>query len=366
MRGGVDGYERVVRPFLFRLDPETAHHLTLAGLGTIARCPGGERIVRVMARSEDDERLRVRVGDLTFPNPLGLAAGLDKDARAIEAWFALGFGTVEVGTVTPRPQPGNPRPRVWRLPEDEALINALGFPSEGAAVVRQRLVGRRFPGPIGVNLGKNAMTPLELAAEDYVAGLLALWDVADYLVVNVSSPNTPGLRALQEAESLARLLEAVQAANRTVARLHRASPRPVWVKVSLDLDEAILPDLLGVLRAHDVLGLVLGNTSTDPALRAPRYRSLPGGLSGRPLRERAVRLLARAAELAGEEIVLVSVGGIVSVEDVLERLRLGARLVQVCTGLIYRGPAFPAAATRVLLSELGRRGLHSVGQLRGA
>lgn len=358
-------YERAIRPLLFRLDPEFAHGLAIEGLGVVGRLPGGPGLLRRLAGAPVDERLRVDFGPLSFPNPLGLAAGLDKNGVAVAGWFALGFGTVEVGTVTPCPQPGNPRPRLWRFPEQEALVNALGFPSAGAAAVRERLLGRRFPGPVGINLGKNAATPLERATEDYCAVLTALWDVADYVTVNVSSPNTPGLRTLQEVERLEPVLEAVQATNRQLASLHRAMLRPVLVKVSLDLEPAALVDLIALLEACGVTGLILGNTSTDPALRPPGAEHLPGGLSGKPLRRRATELLTRAAEIAGERLLLMSVGGVMTVEDAIERLRLGAHLVQVCTGLVYRGPGFPGAILRALLASLDEYGLPSVKLLRG-
>jgi dihydroorotate dehydrogenase len=313
----------------------------------------------------EDARLAVRIGSLTFPNPLGLAAGIDKDAVAVAGWFALGFGTVEVGTVTPCPQPGNPRPRLWRFPAEEALVNALGFPSAGAVRVRERLVGQRSPGPIGVNLGKNAATPLDRGYEDYCAVFAALWDVADYAVINVSSPNTPGLRTLQESERLAELLARLRAIDEKLARLQRVPPLPLFVKVSLDSAPDALDEIVDLAVSAGVTGLVLGNTSTDPALRPAGAARLPGGASGRPLRQRAVTLLTRAAERAGDRLALVSVGGVMEADDVVERIRRGAHLVQLCTGLIYRGPGSPAAALRALLGVLEEEGLHSVTALRG-
>ncbi|MCS7050765.1 MAG: quinone-dependent dihydroorotate dehydrogenase, partial [Thermomicrobium sp.] len=342
-----------------------AHRLVVAGLGTLERVPGALASLRAWVGAPRDARLRVDCGPLSFPNPVGLAAGVDKNGVAIGSWFALGFGTVEVGTVTPLPQVGNPRPRLWRLPSDEALVNALGFPSVGAARVRERLVGRRWPGPVGINLGKNAATPLERAADDYCAVLAAVWDAADYLVVNVSSPNTPGLRTLQHATQLERLLVAVQRVNRELAALHRTTPRPVLVKVSLDIELAALGELVAVVEECGVTGLVLGNTSTDPSLRPRGAEHLPGGVSGKPLRARAVALLARAAELAGERLCLVSVGGIVSPEDAIERLRLGAHVVQLCTGLVYRGPCLPGSIVRALIAALDEDGIPDVRHLRG-
>lgn len=356
-------YEHFIRHLLFRLEAERAHRLATELLAWLVALPGGSRILKRLLGVVQDQRLSVQAAGLTFPNPLGLAAGLDKDGRALAGWFALGFGSVEVGTITPLPQAGNPQPRMWRFPSEEALVNALGFPSAGAARVRSRLVRRWFPGPIGINLGKNARTPVESAANDYCATLAALWDVADYVVLNVSSPNTPGLRRLQETRRLAELLASVQRLNCELARLAGMSPRPLLVKVSLDLEPASLPDLIEIVRSCGGVGLVLGNTSTDPGLRPRGAEGLPGGVSGRPLRSSALRLLDKARAVAGDDFVLVSVGGVLTPEDVIERLRLGATLVQLCTGLVYRGPGFPAVALRALLREIEQRGVSSVPQL---
>lgn len=363
--GPMDWYRRIVTPFLFRLDPEDAHRLVLGALGGLDHCPGSERVLRRVFRVPDDERLQVEAGGLTFPNPIGLAAGVDKNAEAVAVWFGLGFGSVEVGTVTPCPQEGNPRPRLWRFPKDEALVNALGFPSDGAAAVRARLVGRWFPGPVGINLGKNAWTPLEQAVEDYCSTLVALWDVADYVAVNVSSPNTPGLRELQRGERLEQVLAAVQETNRALAAVRRARPRPLFVKVSLDLDAGALADAIEIAVAVGAGGLILGNTSTDPSLRPPGAEGLPGGVSGRPLRKRAVELLSDAADRTGGRLALISVGGVLEADDVIQRLRLGADLVQIYTGLVLRGPALPAGLLRALLEYLEEQGLPSVRTLRG-
>ncbi|MCX7624290.1 MAG: quinone-dependent dihydroorotate dehydrogenase [Thermomicrobium sp.] len=358
-------YERSIRPLLFRLDPERAHRCALAALRGASALPGGRTVLRRALGAPVDGRLAVEVAGLTFPNPLGLAAGMDKDAVAVAGWFALGFGSVEVGTVTPCPQPGNPRPRLWRFPEAEALVNALGFPSAGAAAVRARLAGRSFPGPVGVNLGKNAATPLERAAYDYCAVLAALWDVADYMVVNVSSPNTPGLRTLQAPEQLERILERLATLDRTAARVHGAPERPLFVKISLDIEPVVLDELVVLSASAGVAGLIIGNTSTDPALRPRGAETLPGGVSGGPLRQRAIALLARAAERAPAGFALVSAGGAMRADDVIERIRLGAHLVQCYTGLVYRGPGFAAAVLRELLRCLEERGLPSVQALRG-
>lgn len=358
-------YRAALFPALKRVDAERAHRLTIRGLHRAERTPGGLAALRALA-GPDDERLRVHRFGLTFPNPLGVAAGLDKDAEAVAALFALGFGAVEVGTVTPRPQPGNPRPRVWRLPEEAALINAMGFPSDGAAAVRSRLVNRHLPGVVGVNLGKNKDTPAERAGEDYAAVLAALWDVADYAVVNVSSPNTPGLRDLQRREALVEILQAVDAANQRAARVHDRRPRPVLVKIAPDLDDQALDDALAGAIEGGAAGIIVSNTTIDRSLLRGPAPDYPGGLSGAPLRERATALTREVYRRAGDRLPIIGVGGIASAADVIERLRAGASLVQLYTGFVYGGPALPGQITRDLLAYIEREGLRSVEELVGA
>ncbi len=358
-------YERAIYPALAQLDPERAHRQALRGLSALERFPSGRRLLRQLCDPPADDRLAVDRLGRRFPNPLGLAAGFDKDAEAVGALLALGFGFVEVGTVTPRPQPGNPRPRLWRLPEERALVNALGFPSAGMAAMRARLAGRQFPGAIGVNLGKNRETPLERAAEDYLAVLAALWDVADYLVVNVSSPNTPGLRELQARSVLVELLRALGEENRRLARLRRLRPRPLLVKLAPDLDIAGLEQAIAAALEGGADGLVVANTSTDRRLLRRPAPDFLGGISGRPLRARATALTREAYRRAGGRLVIVGVGGIGSAEDAIERLRAGASLVQLYTALIYEGPGLPARILRGLLAYLEQEGLRSVEQLVG-
>lgn len=358
-------YERVVYPALARLDPERAHRLALRALAACDQLPGGHWLLGRLCGVTVDDRLAVDRLGLRFPNPLGLAAGFDKDAEAVGALLALGFGFVEVGTVTPRPQPGNPRPRLWRVPEEGALVNALGFPSAGMATVRARLVGRRFSGLVGVNLGKNRETPLDRAVEDYRAVLASVWDVADYLVVNVSSPNTPGLRQLQGREVLASLVRALDEENRRLARLHRRRPRPLLVKVAPDLDAAGLDDVVAAALDGGARGLVIANTTTDRQLLTRSIGDLPGGISGRPLRARATALVREAYRRAGDRLVIVGVGGIGSAEDAIERLRAGASLVQLYTAFVYGGPCLPARILEGLLAYLEREGVRSIEQLVG-
>lgn len=359
-------YRRGIWPLLSRLDPEQAHRFTLTVLHLSECIPGGLTALRAAFHPPVDDRLQVHRFGLTFPNPLGLAAGLDKDAVAVGAWFALGFGFVEVGTVTPRPQPGNPRPRLWRIPEAGALVNALGFPSAGAAAVRARLVGRFFPGPLGINLGRNSQTPNERALDDYCAVLAALWDVADYVAVNVSSPNTPGLRALQQRTALAELVRVLQAENQRLAALHRLRPRPILVKLAPDLSDADLEDALVGIMDGGADGVIIANTSLDRTLVPSWPAGGRGGISGTPLRDRALALTGRVYQRTNGRLPIIGVGGIASGADVLERLRAGASLVQLYTGFIYGGPAVPARILADILAYLERERIHSVEQLIGA
>lgn len=284
----------------------------------------------------DDPRLAVEAFGLRFPNALGLAAGLDKNAVALPAWAALGFGHVEVGTVTPLPQPGQARPRLFRLPRHEALINRLGFPNQGAAAVARRLAARPpgLPILVGGNIGKGSETPLERAADDYRLAAEVLLPHVAYLAANVSSPNTPGLRRLQAPEQIASILAVVRP----------LSSRPVLLKLAPDLPPESLPELVAAARESGAAGLIAANTTVErTGLVAPgRLAGEPGGLSGRPLRARALALTSRLAELAGPELPIIGVGGISSAADVRERLAAGARLVQVYTALVYRGPGLAA------------------------
>lgn len=357
-------YRSQLYPVLARLDAERAHRLALRALDSAQRVPGGPRLLRRFAPAPDP-RLRVERLGLVFPNPLGVAAGLDKNAEAVGALFALGFGAVEVGTITPRPQPGNPPPRLWRFPAQQALVNALGFPSAGAASVRRRLTGCRFPGVVGVNLGKNRDTPPEHAAADYLAVLDALWDVTGYITVNVSSPNTPGLRDLQRPDALHALIRAVVERDALLARLHGGRPRPVLVKLAPDLDETRLAEAVESLMAAGAAGVILGNTTTSRAGLPEAARELPGGVSGAPLRGRNLELVRSVRRLA-PELPIVAVGGIDSADDVIARLRAGASLVQLYTGFIYGGPALPGQILAGLSTYLDREGLRSIEEVVGS
>ncbi len=339
------GLWRLLRPLVFRLDPERAHDLTLGLLTPWSALFAGRLDTRDIARSP---ALAVTAMGLRFPNPVGLAAGLDKDARAVPAWQALGFGFIEVGTVTLVAQPGNPRPRLFRLPEDGALVNRMGFNNQGVEAMGRRLERLRARGslqvPLGVNLGKSKVTPAARATEDYRRGFERLGELADYVVVNISSPNTPGLRDLQRIEEVARILAAIQGPNQRLSR-----PRPILIKLAPDLADE---DAVACARAAlevGCAGFILTNTTVRLEGLASPTAGLSGGLSGRPLFDRSTQLLGRVREAIGPDPVLIGVGGIMGPEGVAAKLAAGANLVQVYTGLIYRGPGMVRELLRGLM-----------------
>ena len=350
MIGGLLG---VAQSGLLFIDPERAHEISLRAL---------ERGVYAPAKP-DDARLRQSLFGLDFPNPVGMAAGFDKDARVAEALLRLGFGFTEIGTVTPRPQSGNPKPRVFRLIRERGVINRLGFNSGGHAAALARLATRP-DGIVGVNIGanKDSTDP----AEDYVLGLRTFVDVADYFTVNISSPNTPGLRDLQAPDRLGALLSRVMAERDALAASgHRW--RPVLVKLAPDLHDADLPAVVETLLAHRVEGAILTNTTiARDTVPGSNYRGEAGGLSGRPLFARATRMLARIHRLTEGRLPLIGVGGIDSGEAALTKIRAGASLVQLYTGLIYEGPGLIADIKHTLLRHMEEAGIASLAQARGS
>lgn len=333
----------LARAALFRLDPEVAHDValkSLAALGPGARClaasagPGPQETRRVMG--------------LDFPNAVGLAAGLDKNGAYVDALAALGFGFIEVGTVTPRPQPGNPKPRLFRLEEHEALINRLGFNNDGVEQLLRNLERTRFDGVLGINIGKNFDTPLERAAHDYLAALDAVYARASYVTVNISSPNTKNLRELQSSERLDELLGAVMARRDALAR-RDARRKPLVLKVAPDLDPAQIEAIAELAVKHRVDGLIATNTTiAREAVAGHRHAAEAGGLSGRPLFAQSTEVLRRLAAALAGRVPLIGVGGILSGADARAKREAGASLVQVYTGFIYRGPALVGEARRAL------------------
>lgn len=337
----------LLRPLLFQLDAERAHQLALMIAARWSQVFSGNCPPRHPARNP--ALARDRMG-LHFPNPVGLAAGLDKDAEAVPLWQRLGFGFIEVGTVTALPQPGNPRPRLFRLRADAALVNRMGFNNAGAEAMAGRLRRLRerdlLQVPLGVNLGKSKATPAERAAEDYQRSCELLAELADYLVVNISSPNTPGLRDLQTVDQVARLVEAVQRPN-----LQLAQPRPVLLKLAPDLaDEDAISCAQAAIGAG-CAGLILTNTTIRRDGLSPAAAELSGGASGRPLFARSTQLLAGVRAAIGPKPVLIGAGGIFTPEDLAAKHAAGADLVQLYTGLIYRGPGLVSHLLRAVVQK---------------
>ena len=337
----------LARNALFRLDPEVAHDLALKSLSALG--PGAAWLGA--GGSAGEAR---RVMGLEFPNPVGIAAGLDKNGEYVDALAALGFGFVEVGTVTPRPQPGNPRPRLFRLEEHEALVNRMGFNNDGVERLLRNVERARFRGVLGINIGKNFDTPIERAAADYLACLDAVYARASYVVVNISSPNTQSLRELQSGERLGELLAALMERRSALAARHGAT-KPLVVKIAPDLDEREIDAIAALALEHGVDGLIATNTTVSrEGVAGHRHAAESGGLSGRPLFPAATRVLKRLAGALQGRIPLIGVGGILSGADAVAKADAGASLVQVYTGFIYRGPALVAQARRALAARPAR------------
>jgi len=321
-------YEKIVRPLLFSIDAERAHRLTVGLLRHASHLDLALRLLRQFPPAAQPKT----VFGLTFPNPIGLAAGFDKNGEALPALAALGFGFLEIGTVTAKPQPGNPKPRIFRYSEQQALINRLGFNNDGADIVANRLrywhESKRWPSiPVGINIGKSKSTPLDQAPADYLHSFRRLRKFADYVVLNVSSPNTPGLRSLQEREALTSLLRAVWEENR--------DGKPVLVKISPDLAVGELEEIIATCEENQIAGIIATNTTLDHS-PVPAASDQSGGLSGAPLREKSTALVRSIA--ASSAIPVIGCGGIFDAESAREKMEAGAVLLQIYTGFIYRGP----------------------------
>jgi dihydroorotate dehydrogenase len=352
LRDLVDG---AARRALFMLDAEAAHGLTVKALasGAVPAC-----------RIPQDGRLSVKIGDLTFPNPLGMAAGFDKNGEVPDALLRLGFGFTEAGTVTPRPQVGNPKPRVFRLVADKGVVNRLGFNNDGHAALRVRLEARAHRGGIvGVNVGANKDADDRIA--DYTAGIEAFADLASYFAVNISSPNTPGLRDLQARAALAELLSRVMQARDAAAERHGRAV-PIFLKIAPDVDEAGLDDIASEVLAARVDGLIVSNTTlARNGLKDSAGAAQAGGLSGRPLFRRATVTLARMRQRVGPELPIIGVGGIDSGETAWTKITAGANLIQLYTGMVYEGPGLVTKILRHLSHCLDRHGLSSLSEAVG-
>jgi dihydroorotate dehydrogenase len=332
---------RLARSALFRLDPETAHDLALR-----AMCALGPAAALLGAGADRGEARTVM--GIRFPNPVGLAAGMDKNAQYLDALAALGFGHLEVGTVTPRPQPGNPRPRLFRLVEHEAIINRMGFNNAGVAQVLRNIEKSSYRGVLGVNIGKNFDTPIERAEDDYLACLEAVYERASYVAVNVSSPNTRNLRDLQSKERLDALLAAIMA-RRDALAARTGRVKPLVVKIAPDLDEAEIAAIAELAIRHRLDGLIATNTTVGRAgVEGHPLAGEAGGLSGRPVFAPSTQVLRSLAQALGGRIPLIGVGGILGGADARAKIDAGASLVQIYTGFIYRGPDLIAEARRAL------------------
>ena len=344
-------YKLLLRPILFLWPAEKAHHIAFRLNRIWLGIPGIAQLTNWVHHISDPKLERELFG-LKFRNPVGLAAGFDKNGLLTKQWGDLGFGFIEVGTVTPRPQAGNPKPRLFRLPEDQAIINRMGFNNDGLEILTQRLrktkKGRLI---VAGNIGKNKDTPNEDAASDYLKCFEALFPYVDFFVVNVSSPNTPGLRELQEKGPLTALLNTLQNENKP-----KPTPKPILLKIAPDLTEGQIDDILDIVKDTQLAGLVANNTTISREGLKTSSQTLEaigaGGLSGAPLRERSLEMLKYLRAKAGHELPIISVGGIMTPEDAVARLHAGANLVQIYTGFVYGGPMLPKQICRAILKDL--------------
>lgn len=357
-------YRRALRPLLFAQDPEAAHERTIELLATARALP-----LTAGRRAFTHARLKVSLAGLEFPNPVGLAAGFDKNGKAVALMPRFGFGFVEVGTVTAQPQPGNPKPRVFRIPEQGALVNRLGFNSEGSEVVAKRLArlrrGRRLPVPLGINIGKTKLvTGDEATLDDYRTSFRRLSRLADFMVVNVSSPNTPGLRQWQEKSRLSALLGTLMEESRSLAEKRDTPPVPLFVKISPDMADADMDDVVAVALEQGLAGIIATNTTIARENTAGNLAET-GGLSGKPLKERANTVMRYLYRRTEGRLPLIGVGGIATAEDAYERIKSGASLVQFYTAMVYEGPYLARCINRGLLRLMERDGLSHLSELVG-
>jgi dihydroorotate dehydrogenase len=337
-------YKSLIRRFLFKFDPEVVHYFTFDFLKFIFKIPGTKALVNSIYQL-NDPRLEREVFGLKFKNPVGLAAGFDKDAKLYKELDAFGFGFVEIGTVTPKPQPGNKKKRIFRLKEDEAIINRMGFNNEGVEAAVKRLKSNKNV-LVGGNIGKNKTTPNEDAVSDYMIGFEALFDYVDYFVVNVSSPNTPNLRALQDKKPLTELLKALQNKNE-----QKPKPKPILLKIAPDLTDSQLLDIIDIITETGIAGVIATNTTIARGDLKSANKDEMGGLSGRPVKNRSTEVIRFLAEKSNRAFPIIGVGGIHSAEDALDKLDAGASLVQLYTGFIYEGPGLIKEINKKILER---------------
>jgi dihydroorotate dehydrogenase len=360
-------YKHCLRPLLFLRDAEKTHEQTLALLSRL----GSLEAILENLFSVEDSRLQVRIGPLTFANPVGLAAGFDKNGKAIEIWPGFGFGFVEIGAITAQPQPGNPKPRLFRLPEDQALINRLGFNNEGAEAISVKLRalcedGKRPKIPLGINIGRTKAVATKDAAADYLFTFERLFPYGDYFTLNVSSPNTPELRELQQKENLVKLLETIQARKRELAKRSGAKEKAVLVKIDPDMEFSQVDEVIAVAQAHSVAGIVATNASAFLRENLMTRFDEPGGLSGKPLRSRATAFIRHIYRASQGKLPIIGSGGIFTAEDAYEKIKAGATAVQIYTGFVYEGPGAVKRINRGLLRLMDREGVKSLSELVGS
>ena len=337
-------YKSVIRKVLFKYDPEDVHHFTFNMLKNLFKLP----LTGTLARTKfviEDKKLERNLFGLTFKNPVGLAAGFDKNAVLFDEFSNYGFGFVEIGTVTPKPQDGNLKKRLFRLIEDEAIINRMGFNNDGVKVIAERLRKRKTDVIIGGNIGKNKVTPNEKAVDDYLICFHGLFDVVDYFVVNVSSPNTPNLRALQDKEPLTKLLQTLQDENDK-----KTAPKPILLKIAPDLTDEQLMDIIDIVKTTKIAGVIATNTTISRDNLVSEKKIEVGGLSGKPVRERSTEVIKFLADKSNKAFPIIGVGGIHSAKDAKEKLDAGADLIQIFTGFIYEGPGLVKRINKGLLN----------------
>lgn len=337
-------YKSLLRPIFFKFDPEEVHHFTFSLIKTTQKIPGVRSIIKSIYQV-NDKRLEREVFGLKFKNPVGLAAGLDKDAKIYNELDAFGFGFIEIGTITPKPQDGNPKKRLFRLKEDSGIINRMGFNNGGIELAVQRLKQNKGV-LIGGNIGKNKVTPNENAVDDYAICFDALYDYVDYFVVNVSSPNTPNLRALQDKEPLMELLGTLQAKN-----LKKPKAKPILLKIAPDLTDEQLLDIIEIIDETKIAGVIATNTTISREGLKSENKVEVGGLSGKPLRQRSTEVIRFLSEKSNKSFPIIGVGGIHSAADALEKLDAGAALVQIYTGFIYEGPGLIKEINQAILNR---------------
>ncbi|MFX3633780.1 MAG: quinone-dependent dihydroorotate dehydrogenase [Candidatus Pristimantibacillus sp.] len=360
-------YSSLGKPIFFRIDPEKAHHLVIDGLHTAGLVPGMNGLLHAMYGVQESPELAVDLFGLHFPHPIGLAAGLDKNAKSVDGFSSIGFGFAEVGTVTPKAQSGNDLPRLFRLPADEALINRMGFNNDGADKMAERLAKRKIQRiPIAVNIGKNKITPNDQAHEDYRTCIRVLYPYGDFFVVNISSPNTPDLRALQHGDELRMLLEEVLEEIKQQASKSGKKAKPVLVKIAPDMTDEQLELTVATIKDSGVAGIIASNTTVSRAGLTHANASEMGGLSGAPLRERSTEVIRAVYRQTEGKLPIIGSGGIFTAEDAYDKIRAGASLVEIYTSLIYKGPEVLRELTSGLKEKLRKDGYRSISEAVGA